>query len=278
MSKINIYETGWLNMVFEGRNKAYGAYQLRSENPKTTVKAFFSAILLLGGVAAIPMLINYLEPKKVTADVTPFTPDDDIILVDADTFIKEEPEKKDIGPADSKPLTNEKVIKYVNIVTAKKENVTEEATRNEELETGKIGTINQDGNESNSNTAAVTAVTDSKGSENGDGNNSTVEIPGTLEVMPQYPGGVAAFLNTVGKKFKTPEVDENVKSLRVIVYFVIEKDGTLSNIKVTKDPGYNLGKEAERVLKSMNTKWTPGYKNGKPVRTAYTLPITVNIQ
>ncbi|UOK43855.1 MULTISPECIES: energy transducer TonB [Flavobacterium] len=277
MSKINIYETGWLNMVFEGRNKAYGAYQLRSENPKTTVKAFFSAILLLAGVAAIPVLINYLEPKKVTADVTPLTLDDDIILVDADTFIEEEPKKKDIGPADSKPLTDEKVIKYVNMVPTEKEKVTEEATRNEELETGKIGTTNQDGNESNSNTAAVTTTTDPNGGS-GNENPSTVEVLGTLEVMPQYPGGVAAFLNTVGKKFKTPEVDENVKLLRVIVYFVIEKDGTLSNIKVTKDPGYNLGKEAERVLKSINTKWTPGYKNGKPVRTAYTLPITVNIQ
>lgn len=278
MSKINIYETGWLNMVFEGRNKAYGAYQLRSENPKTTVKAFFAAILLLGGVAAIPVLINYLEPKKVTAETTPPTLDDTIIPVDADTFIKEEPKKEDSGPADSKPLTDEKVIKYVKMVPTEKEKATEEATRNQDLETGKIGTTNQDGNESNSNTAAVTTVTDSKGSENSDENSSTVEILGSLEVMPQYPGGVASFLSAVGRKFKTPDVDENIKSLRVIVYFVIEKDGTLSNIKVTKDPGYNIGKEAERVLKSMNTKWTPGYKNGKPVRTAYTLPITVNIQ
>ncbi|HSD13901.1 MAG TPA: energy transducer TonB [Flavobacterium sp.] len=278
MSKINIYETGWLNMVFEGRNKAYGAYQLRTENPKTTVKAFFSAMLLLGGAVAIPVLISYLEPKKITADVTPLTLDEDIILIDADKFIKEEPKKEDTGPTSSKPLTDEKVVKYVNMVAAKKEKATEDVTRNEDLETGKIGTANQDGNESNSNTTAVTAVPDTKGSETGDRNPSTVEVLGTLEVMPEYPGGVAAFLNTVARKFKTPEVDENIKSLKVLVYFVIEKDGTLSNIKVTRDPGYNLGKEAARVLNSMNTKWTPGYKNGKPVRTAYNLPITVNIQ
>ena len=84
------------------------------------------------------------------------------------------------------------------------------------------------------------------------------------------------FLNAVGKRFKTPELEE-LKTLKVLVFFVIEKDGTLSNIRVTRDPGYGLGKEAIRVLNSIKTKWTPGYKNGQPVRTAYNLPITVNI-
>jgi protein TonB len=276
MSKINIYETGWLNMVFEGRNKAYGAYQLRTENPKTTVKAFFSAVLLLGGAAAIPALINYFEPKKETAEVIACPIDKEIVLIDTDVFKKEEPKKEDFGPADSKPLTDEKVIKYVNMVTAEKEKVTEDVTRNEELEKGKIGTVNQDGKETNSNTTVATPIANTGGT--GTAPSNTLEMPATLEVQPQYPGGISAFINAVGKKFKTPEVDENVKSLKVMVYFVIEKDGTLSNIRVTRDPGYNLGKEATRVLNSLNTKWSPGYKNGQPVRTAYNLPITVNIQ
>ncbi|MBC8645308.1 energy transducer TonB [Flavobacterium lindanitolerans] len=66
--------------------------------------------------------------------------------------------------------------------------------------------------------------------------------------------------------------------MKVFVYFVVEKDGTLTNIKVVRDPGYGLGAEAIRVLKSIKTKWKPGIQNDKPVRTAYNLPITVEIK
>lgn len=274
MSKINIYETGWLNMVFEGRNKAYGAYQLRTENPKTTVKALFSALFLFTAVAGIPMCIHYLNADKAKAEVKPRN-EEPAILVDADAFMKEEPKKEDKGPEISKPLTDEKVIKRVNMVVAEKEKVTEEVTTNKELENAQIGQVNHEGTATTGNATE----TKPKGNENGTGNssNTTIEMPTSLEVQPQYPGGIGAFLKTVGKKFETPEVDVEAKTLQVMVYFVIEIDGSLSNIRVTRDPGYNLGKEASRVLNSMKTKWSPGYKNGQPVRTAYNLPITVNL-
>ena len=79
------------------------------------------------------------------------------------------------------------------------------------------------------------------------------------------------FLNT---NFDKPEI-EDVESISVFVSFVIEKDGSMTDIKVLKDPGYGLGKEAIRVLKSIRTKWSPGILDGKPVRTAYNLPITI---
>lgn len=275
MSKINIYETGWLNMVFEGRNKAYGAYQLRTENPKTTVKAFFSAMVLLATVAAIPLAISYLKPDKTTASVTPDTNDETIIPVDTDVFKKEDPIKEETGPEISKPLTDEKVIKHVNMVVAEKEKVTEDIATNKETDNAQIGQTNHEGTATTGNTTEAKP----KGNENSTGNisNTVIEIPTSLEVQPQYPGGIAAFLKTVGKKFETPEADVEAKTLQVMIYFVIETDGSLSNIRVTRDPGYNLGKEASRVLHSMKTKWSPGYKNGQPVRTAYNLPITVNL-
>lgn len=274
MSKINIYETSWLNMVFEGRNKAYGAYQLRAENPKTTLKAFFSAMALLGTVAAIPAALNYLKTDKTTTLVIPDTNEDEIILVDTEVFKKEEPKKEEVGSEISKPLTDEKVIKHINMVVAEKQKVTEEAATNSELEKAQIGQVTNEGTTS-SNNALVTVP---KTNETGTDGSTIVEMPASLEVQPQYPGGIAAFLKTVGKNFKTPEVDEGVKTLQVMVYFVIEKDGSLSNIRVTRDPGYSLGKEASRVLNNMKTKWSPGFKNGQPVRTAYNLPITVNVE
>src|SRR5690606_7017182 len=101
--------------------------------------------------------------------------------------------------------------------------------------------------------------------------------PAILDRQPRYPGGIDFFYRYVGDNFKNPDLDD-VKTVRVIVMFVIEKDGTMTDIKVARDPGYGLGKEAIRVLKSLKTKWEPGIKHGKPVRTAYTLPITVTIQ
>jgi protein TonB len=65
---------------------------------------------------------------------------------------------------------------------------------------------------------------------------------------------------------------------KIYVSFVVEKDGSITAIKVVRDPGYGLGKEAERVLKSVKTKWSPGIQNGKPVRASFNLPITINIK
>ena len=67
MSKLNIYDTRWLDIVFEGRNKEYGAYQLRAENPKTTIKALFSGIFLLGSAIAIPIVLNSTHKKDDVA-------------------------------------------------------------------------------------------------------------------------------------------------------------------------------------------------------------------
>ncbi|MNY71524.1 Gram-negative bacterial tonB protein [compost metagenome] len=65
---------------------------------------------------------------------------------------------------------------------------------------------------------------------------------------------------------------------KIYVSFVIEEDGSMSDIKVVRDPGYGLGKEAVRVIKLIKEKWQPETQDGKPVKTSYTLPITINIK
>jgi protein TonB len=94
--------------------------------------------------------------------------------------------------------------------------------------------------------------------------------------MPEFPGGIQKFYNYVGNNFEKPEIDE-LNNYKVYVAFVIERDGSMSDIKVIKDPGFGLGREAVRVLKSLKTKWSPGMIGSKPVRTAYNLPITVQM-
>ncbi len=98
-----------------------------------------------------------------------------------------------------------------------------------------------------------------------------------LEVKPEFPGGVGAFYNQINKKFKIPNVKQNITA-RIYLSFVIEKDGTMSSYKVLKDPGYGLADELIRVLKLIKDKWSPGMQKGKPVRASYNLPLTINIK
>ncbi|MBC7913747.1 MAG: energy transducer TonB [Pyrinomonadaceae bacterium] len=105
--------------------------------------------------------------------------------------------------------------------------------------------------------------------------NGVYDIAG-IDTMPQYPSGIRKFLEYVSKSYKFPQ--EALKagvSGRVIVSFVVEKDGSLSQVRVLKDLGYDTGKEAIRVVEGSD-KWMPGVQNGKKVRVQYTLPIALN--
>jgi len=99
----------------------------------------------------------------------------------------------------------------------------------------------------------------------------------SLAIEPEYPGGLNAFYKYVSKNFNVPEeVDQDI-NIRVLTTFVIEKDGTITDIKVIKDPGFGLANEARRVLGAVPEKWSPGFMDGKPVRVSYTLPIQVKL-
>jgi len=108
-------------------------------------------------------------------------------------------------------------------------------------------------------------------------NDSPVYNFADLDPQPEFPGGMGAFLRHVMLEFKVPDVKEN-STYRIFVSFVVETDGSMSNYKVLKDPGFGLGDEAIRTLKTITTKWTPGKIDGKDVRTSYSMPITVNLK
>lgn len=99
------------------------------------------------------------------------------------------------------------------------------------------------------------------------------DIYNAVEEKPQYVGGIQEFYTYIGKNYRIP----NVKGLqgKVIVQFVVEKDGSLTDIKVIRDIGHGTGKEAIRVLKK-SPKWIPGKLKGVPVRVIYSLPINLS--
>lgn len=104
------------------------------------------------------------------------------------------------------------------------------------------------------------------------------EIFQVVEEMPSFPGGMGELMKFLGNNIKYPAVaQENGIQGRVIIQFVIEKDGSVANPVVVKGVDPALDKEALRVVKSM-PKWTPGKQRGKAVRVKYTVPVTFRLQ
>lgn len=99
----------------------------------------------------------------------------------------------------------------------------------------------------------------------------------SVEVMPEYPGGMEKFLNFIGENYRVPSsVHANGISGRLVGTFVVEKDGSMTDFKIIEDLGYGTGEELIRVLKACE-KWKPGLQDNKAVRVQYTIPIKVNL-
>jgi len=281
MSNLNIFKQSWNEIVFEGRNKEYGAYQLRQENPRTTLKALFFGILACASLLSIPVISGLLKKEVPNVTDAPYVLPD-AILVNTEIFKKTKPEA---SAKKSEPeKSSEKQIKNVTPTVTDAKDTPNEVQEIDPTKNIKTGDSDNQG-DNKGNIALGNSSSDGKGNETtydsgttkgNDTGNEILNI-GVLQASPEFPGGIKNFLALVGKKFKTPEIDEQ-GIMKIFVYFVVEKDGTLSNIKVLRDPGYGLGEEAIRVLKSIKTKWKPGIQNDKPVRTAYNLPISVDIK
>jgi protein TonB len=272
MSKLSIYETGWINLVFQDRNKEYGAYQLRQESTKTSLTALFMGVLFLSGALSIPVIISYLNPNKgITIGIPELT---NTVVQLTDIIPNQLEEKKTLPEIKTKavevPVKSEKLVNPVIVQASQAnqdiaKNTDNTSVTNTSTEgTGTIG-INPTSS-SGTGTESVTPV---------DLGNTIVNSV-ALDKLPEFPGGINKFYTYVGNNFEKQEIDGS-GSIRVYVSFVIERDGSMTDIQVKRDPGYGLGKEAVRVLKSLKTKWSPGMIDGKAVRTAYNLPITVQM-
>lgn len=269
MSKLSIFAPQWIDLVFENRNKEYGAYQLRQENPKTMYYSFFMAIGLLLIAYAIFGLISNLNPTIVK--VAPQTIDDILILTDVHLPPQKKIEEAFLPPVKKQTsaepnidnISKPKIVSQVDAtaIVPKNSEVTNATTA---AAIGSTGSIIGTATEGKPLTAPIKPT-------NGD----TAFGPGELDKNPEFPGGIKKFLNYVATNFKADE--EIDTTIRVIVSFVVEKDGTMSNIAVRNNPGFGMGDEAIRVLKSMKTKWEAGMKDGEKVRAYYNLPITINI-
>jgi len=265
MSRLSICETSWIDLVFENKNKEYGAYQLRRDSSKTTVTAFFSGILLIAAFGAIFTLSNGFG-KPIVIEVTPII--DEPITV-TPYFVEPIQPKTQVNAGQAK--TPQEPTALSPLVVSTTPDVLVEIPSNAIIENHPLNP----GPAGGTGTANTTTTIENPIVSIVDPN--VVVTASALDKLPEFPGGMQKFYNYVGNNFEKPEI-ESSNTFRVYVAFVIEKDGSMTDIKVIKDPGYGLGKEAIRVLKSLKTKWVPGMVDSKPVRTSYNFPIVVEMQ
>lgn len=258
--KLDLLNNQWLEIVFEGRNKIYGAYDLRKSITKNTTKAFVIGTIVFAILVSIPTLMRLL-PEKV----------DNTTLDTKITAIKLPPKKekpKENLPPPPPPPPKVDQVKFVKPVVAKADEVVEEIVVIKEIKDKNIGkeTIKGDPD------AVLTVEPVGKGVAAVVEEDNTVYNTAGIEVKPDFPGGIQKFYDFISKNYHTPE-EEGLKG-KVYVTFVVEKDGSLTDIKVLRDIGYGTGKEAIRVLNKC-PRWTPGEQNGKKVRCTYSLPISI---
>jgi protein TonB len=289
MAKNDLFKKDWLDIVFAGRNKQYGAYKLRLESPRTTLLALGSGLCLFAFVFVAPTAISsFFEEENEFAGgvidyVEPF--DKTVELVDV-VMPKEEVEE--VKPIVEEPKTEEAsapassidVERFTILEVAPADEITEEPAKQENLVDVLIGTETIEGN-----AAGSILVTETPGkTENGTGTTiGTDEREGGNEIVhftterAEPLGGMANFSQMFISKFRAIHVPDHTRKVQVILSFVVEKDGSITDIKVLRDPGYGTGTEAIRVLKSM-PKWKPARQDNKTVRSQFTLPITIQVQ
>ncbi|MBP3573066.1 MAG: energy transducer TonB [Prevotella sp.] len=277
MSKIDLISNDWTELVFAGRNQAYGAYQLRKGTGKRNVISmiFVAAVAALAyiGLAAYN---SYQETQKAR-----FEAEMEASLLEQKKQAKVE--KKAEVPKVEQVKKVEKVkssIKFTPPVIKKDDEVKpeEEMKSQDELNDNKtaIGAFDVKGNDEEGGTVlkAVEEIAAPEPPKHEEEN----KVFDVVEQMPSFPGGPAALMKYLSENMRYPAVaEENGIQGRVTVQFVVEKDGSVTDVKTMKSVDPALDREAERVVKSM-PKWIPGKQNGSAVRVKYFVPVVFRLQ
>jgi periplasmic protein TonB len=271
MSNFNVQNDNWLEIAFEDRNKAYGAYQLRKESDATTIKAM---LLTFGFIAFGIGLFSFTTPEIKSEDVIncPITPLEKLTLVRITPQI--EP-KSVIKKGTDKPKLNVTPNKVPPVVVARTEVKPIVEPKNPDYTTPFNPNGSENGNPGPIGNPLGTSTTPSTTTTQGSGTITNL-YKGVLGSEASYPGGINNFRTFIAENYKVPNsFDQDVLFIEMI--FVIEKDGSMTDIRMVSKGDKALEKEAIRVLTSMKKKWIPGRVNGEVVRSEKRLPIQINL-
>ena len=282
MAKIDLYDPKWVDMVFAGKNKEYGAYQLRKGTSGRNIKSLLILVIaaaLVGGFLAWKVIEQkqaeeqqaYMEAMELAKLQQQAKKEEK----------KKEPVKPKIEPKKEIPVARE-TQKFTAPVIKKDELVKEEnqVKQMDKLdEKVAVGTENKEGTKDRLAEAVrsdiATVAPPPPPAPKPEVSNKVFDV---VEEMPHFPGGPAALQAFLSSNTKYPVVaQENGVQGRVIVSFVVERDGSITDVKVVRSVDPSLDREATRVVKSM-PRWSPGKQNGSAVRVKYTVPVVFRLQ
>ena len=257
MEKNKAYVESLEDMVFKGRNQTYGAYVLRKKYRKYVTISMMITLIILIGVIAYPVIASYIYKTKLIKEEKTVA-----------TEILNAP-KEDLPPPPPPPPPPEAMAEKVKFTVPK---VVED--------TVETGLATQDDLSTKGNTEAPPEeeikVEETKTQVIEEA--PKAEIFTVVEEQPGYPGGDEARIKFLQENIKYPEEAKELGVQgKVFVTFVVEVDGSITDVRVLRGIGAGCDEEAIRVVKSM-PKWVPGKQRGVPVRVQFNLPIKFTLQ
>ena len=278
MSKIDLISGEWTELVFAGRNQAYGAYQLRKGTGKRNVISIIAVVALV-----LLCQIGLSLKKAADAEARKRAAMTEVVELSK----LEQPKKKaEVKQQKKIQVEPEKVVERVKssikftAPVIKKDNEVkpeEELKTQDELMKTKtaIGAIDVKGNDDKGGEVLKRKEAVAQPEPKPEVENKVFDV---VEQMPSFPGGPSALMKYLSENVKYPVVaQENGVQGRVVVSFVVEKDGHITDVKVVRSVDPSLDKEAARVVKSMPS-WIPGKQNGSAVRVKYNVPVSFKLQ
>lgn len=277
MSKVDLIDNNWVDLVFEGRNKEYGAYVLRKDTGKRNLKSMlivFAVIIAIMAAVAAKVAIENAFPKKVAMET-------DVELSKLAQKKEAKVEKKAPVKVEEQKVV-EKVkssVKFTPPVIKKDDEVKPEEELKSQEDLNKtntaIGSFDVKGNDEAGGEVLKAKEVIAQPEPPKEEETKVFDV---VEVMPSFPGGQGALFEWLSKNIKYPVVaEENGVQGRVIVTFVVERNGSITDVQVVKSVDPSLDKEAVRVVKAM-PHWIPGKQNGSAVRVKFTVPVTFRLQ
>lgn len=281
MAKIDLYDPKWVDMVFAEKNQAYGAYVLRKQTSARNIRSIvflLIAALLIGGFLAYKVHQQKMEEEKLAymeaqelaklRDQLKEKKEDKPVVQPKVEPKKEIPEVRETQKFTAPVIKKDELVKEENQVKQMDDLDKKVAVDVKDQEGVKDRTVEAIRNDIAVNTPPKEEV-----------KQQVVEkIFDVVEVPPTFPGGEGQLRAWLAANTKYPPVaEDNGIQGRVIVQFVVERDGSVSNVNVVRGVDPSLDKEAARVVRSM-PKWTPGKQNGQAVRARFNVPVVFKLQ
>ncbi|MDY4160965.1 MAG: energy transducer TonB [Prevotella sp.] len=277
MAKIDLISGAWTDLVFENRNQAYGAYVLRKSTGKRNVIAILAVILLAIACQIGLTLKNIADEAAAKRQAM----QEAVELSALEQKKEAKVERKEVVRQENVEKVVEKVKSSVKFTAPeiKKDNEVrpeDEMKSQDEIMSSKlsVGSFDVKGNDEGGEVLKAKEVIATEPVKPKEEENKVFDV---VEQMPSFPGGNAAMMNYLSQNIKYPVIaEENGIQGRVVVQFVVGKDGHISDVRVAKSVDPSLDKEAVRVVRSM-PRWIPGKQNGQAVTVRYTLPVTFRL-